>query len=1349
MHQGSDFLSDLHPRNWLFEGSSVLQPAKLFLGKGTLAMEIVVADAMHLPSDGEIRKIWNDRKGNRGCPVLLIILTPSQVCLCGATGEKPPIYPDMDLGQLERLCRKLLAQSDRHSALSLLSQTLPSFDTQLPGVRNEGLLALHELEYGVPQRTDLKQASQKARSALGKQGLDFLNALGFSVEPLDNLTSVLRTNDRKIALAVMLHEDESIEDKEPRFNQLSPVTYAFRNADREGLKWIIFTQGNRIRLYTTDISVGVGRRGRTETYIECQPWLLSDDHLHYLWLLYSAEALTAGGSLYELLEGSMRYAGDLAKSLRERIYEHVVPVLADGIVRARDIQDLDTDQLTVTYEMALTVLFRLLFIAYAEDRDLLPYMHNESYRKRSLKEKACELADAVTNQIKIADGASHWQETVHLFEAVSQGNTEWGVPAYGGALFSSDESISHIGAELARIILPNQCFETALRYLLVTQTAEERLGPVDFRSLGVREFGTIYEGLLESGLARAESDLVLKTIKKNDVYVPAKKGQKPTIKAGEVYLHNQSGARKSSGSYYTKSFAVDHLLDGSLKPALKDHFERLDAMDDTDAGEVFFDFRVADIAMGSGHFLISAIDLMEQQMADYLAGRRLPRVVNELEDLRSVAMDRLKEIGESDMIEDSQLLRRLVARRCIYGVDINPLAVQLARLAVWIHTFVPGLPLSFLDRTLILGNALVGLGTITEIRDAFEERSVSIFPIDTEKILGKAQKPLRRLANSNDSSLLDVQKAREADNDVREALQDARILCDLLTAAPITKDPAITKVLDEWEDLSVSLNVEDPKMSEALEASRNALEPLSSVHFPIVFPEVFLRSRSGFDVILGNPPWEKVKVDQNAFWARHFPGLRGMPQRLQVSEIKRLRKEHPNLDKLYEHELSQTHQLREAIVCGDYPGIGSGDPDLYKAFCWRFWRLSSQDGGYLGVVLPRNAASGQGSKDFRRIMFSEAASVDVTTLTNRAEWIFDNVHQQYNILLLCAKHGKPTDQSIAIKGPYTSLNHLVVGKTQEVTRFKTKDVQRWNDTLSLPLLPTPESVDVFAQLRKSPRLDLKIDGSWRARPDAELHATNQKPFMDLESVDCPDGYWPVYKGESFDLWNPDTGIYYAWANPKPVLDYLFLKRQKGGQNTRSPHREIPADVREDQGTLPCYYPRIAFRDVTNRMDRRTVIACLIPPNVFITNKGPYFLWPRGDEKDQAFLLGVLSSFPLDWYARRFVNLNLNFFVINPFPIPRPTRENPLWKRTVQIAGRLASPDKRFAEWAEQVDVEIGPLEKSEKKDLIHELDALVAHLYGLNEHQLVHIFQTHREGYDYEERISEMLVHYQKWSTEL
>ena len=280
--------------------------------------------------------------------------------------------------------------------------------------------------------------------------------------------------------------------------------------------------------------------------------------------------------------------------------------------------DIPIEDLALTYEMALTVLFRLLFVAYAEDRDLLPYRHNDAYRRRSLKEKAKELANAVAQDIPIAEGNTHWRETVDLWKAVARGNSEWDVPAYGGALFLDDESVSTAGAAISKIKVRNEYFEVALRDLLVIQTSEGIPGPVDFRSLGVREFGTIYEGLLESGIARADMDLVLKKLKKVDVYFPAKPGQTPAISAGEIYLHNRSGARKSSGSYYTKSFAVEHLIGGSLEPALRDHFARLDALDDTEASEAFFDFRVADIAMGSGHFLISAIDLMEKMMADYL-----------------------------------------------------------------------------------------------------------------------------------------------------------------------------------------------------------------------------------------------------------------------------------------------------------------------------------------------------------------------------------------------------------------------------------------------------------------------------------------------------------------------------------------------------------------------------------------------------------------------------------------------------------------------------------------------------------------------------------------------------------
>ena len=214
------------------------------------------------------------------------------------------------------------------------------------------------------------------------------------------------------------------------------------------------------------------------------------------------------------------------------------------------------------------------------------------------------------------------------------------------------------------------------------------MGPVDFRSLGVREFGTIYEGLLESELSLAQADLA---IDKSGNYRPAKVRETPTIRAGEVYLHNASGARKSTGSYFTKQFAVEHLLERALDPALDDHLARLDAMDDDpEAGGRFFDFRVADLAMGSGHFLVAAIDHVERKLTGYLARRRLPAVAAELAILRQAALTALGPLADQVEIEDSQLLRRLIARRCIYGVDINATAVQLARLSIWIHTFVPG-----------------------------------------------------------------------------------------------------------------------------------------------------------------------------------------------------------------------------------------------------------------------------------------------------------------------------------------------------------------------------------------------------------------------------------------------------------------------------------------------------------------------------------------------------------------------------------------------------------------------------------------------------------------------------------
>ena len=220
-------------------------------------------------------------------------------------------------------------------------------------------------------------------------------------------------------------------------------------------------------------------------------------------------------------------------------------------------------------------------------------------------------------------------------------------------------------------------------------------------------------------------------------------------------------------------------------------------------------------------------------------------------------------------------------------------------------------------------------------------------------------------------------------------------------------------------------------------------------------------------------------------------------------------------------------------------------------------------------------------------------------------------------------------------------------------------------------------------------------------------------------------------------------MYYAWADPKPMLDHLQDKRSRANKN--SAFAEFDAEWRVDPDTLPCLAPRVAFRDVSRDTDTRTIRAALVPPCVFLTNAAPYFVWPRGTESDQAYLLGILSSLPLDWYARRFVVKHVSFFVLNPFPVPRPDTPCSLRDRVVALAGRLAAPDDRFAEWADRLRVECGPVDADEKVDHIRELDAVVAHLYGLDEGQLVHVFETFHEGWDYDEPLRATLRHFQTW----
>jgi hypothetical protein len=649
-----NFLVDREPRPVTLAAADGLRAEGLFLGNGASALEVLVTSASSKPSIPSLRSVWKARVGGRVTPVLLVTLYGDKAAVVGPAGDHPSAYADVDPQKIERICAAALDEPDRHAALRFLTNAILDLQSATAGLRNEGLFASHELEEGVPKHSDWADAQQRSIPLLNVRDGNLLKALGFTVEALPGPAFVLRAADSRAALAVLLERNEVPEVSNVRFSNLSPISYALAQADSENLYYVLLLAGPLVRLYPVKTGVGTGQRGRTDTFAEIRLDLLSTNQAAYLWLLFSAAALKKNGTVQRILEDSARYAADLGVRLRERIYDEVVPPLAQGLMAARKLSRPTAKDLADTYEMALIVLFRLLFIAYAEDKELLPYKTNEFYRDRSLKKKAADLTKLLREQHKfVGDTTAHWEEVERLFRAVDQGNPEWGVPRYNGGLFASDPAVSPIGAAIASVRIPDHTFGPVLAALLVDRT-KEGWGPVDFRSLGVREFGTVYEGLLENELSIAETDLTTEVKDKQERYRPAKPKDKVVVPQGQAFLHNTSGARKSTGSYFTKHFAVEHLLEHGLEPALREHLEKLDKMPNREAGEGFFDFRIADITMGSGHFLIAAVDRIERAFSSYLAKRPLPDVIDELQRLRQSALAALRETGTEVEIEDAQ-----------------------------------------------------------------------------------------------------------------------------------------------------------------------------------------------------------------------------------------------------------------------------------------------------------------------------------------------------------------------------------------------------------------------------------------------------------------------------------------------------------------------------------------------------------------------------------------------------------------------------------------------------------------------------------------------------------------------
>lgn len=1116
-------------------------------------------------------------------------------------------------------------------------------------------------------------------------------------------------------------------------------------ADEHDLPWIIVNAGDRLQIYSTKPNVGVGRRGRTETYTEVLLDLLAPQDAGYVPLLFSSEALKAGGYLEELIRRSAERVTDLGSRLRDRVYNDILPSLATGIAVARGLQNPTIDELRTTHGMALSTLFRMLFISYAEDRDLLPYTESAGYQEISLKKLALEWS---IEEPAFEDSSSAlWDRLATITRAVHDGSETLQIPAYGGTPFSADSEIAPLGHLLEGVRVADSVFGPALRALILDESADEGLGPIDFRELSVREFGTIYEGLLESELTFAETDLATD---RKGFYRPAVDNDDVIVQAGEFYLNN-GGKRKSTASFYTKEFAVEHLLERSLEPALDDHLARIDSLEtDQEKSEAFFDFMIADISMGSGHFLVAAVDRIERRFSSYLDENPLEGVRTELNRLWNLAAKALGKSVDETGINQPMLLRRQIARRCIYGVDLNPTAVELARVSIWIHTFVPGLPLSFLDWHLRQGNSILGVATQDEAwRLLTRDRQSTLFAdmeFDAQNRMQQIMEMMAQISRSSDSTTQEVEEARAAHIEAFTQLQPWDALMDVITASRLNSEigDKLQLILDIWGAEPRRI-LSTPQYAQ----TKVVLQGLSVFHHQSMFPEVFWRQNPGFDVIVGNPPWAKPILFEDDFWSRYIPNLQGNNQSERDRLVNELKSQRADLVNLLQDEKNSLAAVRLAINKSDYPGMGTGDPDLYKAFCWRFIHLL-RNSGRLGVVLPRSAFQNQGTQSFREALIDHTAINEVTTLTNSREWVFEGADVRYTFALLTSMKGSETS-SICLRGPfnnYDSYQHSLI--TKDMGTFDVEFLKLATDTVAFPMLPTTkmdESSKVFEKLRQNKRLDSRDRTDFEVALFGELHATKHKPLMeDIASEDT----WPVYKGKSFNLWKADTGEYYKHIKSATAKSTLQAVRKN--RNSNSAASRMSDDWNNRLETLLCNNFRLVYRTVARSTDSRSMISAIIPPNRVHQHSVTSVLFVRGGSKEMVLLSGILSSFTLDWYVRRFVEANMTMDVVNPLPIPDGM---PPWlaKEIISINSKLTCNQEGFSMLASDLGLEQTQMSASQKMGLRHKLEALVAMAYGLNLGEVETILSTFHhdstvEGIPWRKWYDSIAIEYNKFSTE-
>jgi hypothetical protein len=592
-----------------------------------------------------------------------------------------------------------------------------------------------------------------------------------------------------------------------------------------GLTWGVLTNGRLWRLYHKETAHKLDRFYEVDLPALLQSGRVED--FLYFYAFFRRRAFEPGPlSLEEMREESVTHARAVSNSLKTQVYEALRHV-AQGFLdyRPNHLQP-DAETLTAIYDHALIVLYRLLFILYAEDRELLPVQesagYRESYSLASIKKRIQH--NLATHKVLLPTTATLWGQLQALFTLIDEGSPPLQVATFNGGLF---DPARH--PFLEQYAVGDWHLQQAIDKLARVDGQF-----VDYRDLSERHLGTIYEGLLEFHLEPLDSP-----------------------EAGwTIDLRTASGQRKASGSYYTPDYVVKYMVEETLGPVLRRAVAG--ATSEQEKIQAVLNLKVLDPAMGSGHFPVEA--------TEYIARFLVEQIELPLDDTR----------GESELA----YWKRRVAQSCIYGVDLNPLAVDLAKLSLWLATVAKGRPLSFLDHHLRSGNSLVGarLADLTTERASAKKASrkranatqsaevaqPALFDEESlRQVMHTAVDLMWLIETSPAQSVSEVKQQEQLYEELRRQLTGkyeklAHLVC--ATQFGLTIDPTYWKPLADYASGRSPISI--PQFDAWLrEASRTATAH-RFFHWELEFPEVFFDrhgqargAEGGFDVVIGNPPY--------------------------------------------------------------------------------------------------------------------------------------------------------------------------------------------------------------------------------------------------------------------------------------------------------------------------------------------------------------------------------------------------------------------------------------------------------------------------------------------------------------